>query len=155
MVCMNGIVVLSRGLIHYLAGNRAKKMTWQAGGPRLRVLCLRHAQMEDDPCGDRSHTSEVIASRVATTDFAASSTKGDRHHECRTDVPCVPARPLAGAAASGVTGALLVAGARPWGDVASNIRCSRKRTIRRATRSPRLRGRAERYLQVFWLATHG
>src|SRR5262249_61555109 len=27
--------------------------------------------MEDDPCGDRSHTSEVIASRVATTDFAA------------------------------------------------------------------------------------
>src|SRR5262249_60720436 len=40
-------------------------------GPRLRVLCLRHAQMEDDPCGDRSHTSEVIASRVTTTDFAA------------------------------------------------------------------------------------
>src|SRR5262249_62369501 len=27
--------------------------------------------MEDDPGGDRSHTSEVIASRVATTDFAA------------------------------------------------------------------------------------
>src|SRR5262245_49479924 len=43
MVCMNGKVVLSRGLIHYLAGNHAKKMTWQAGGPRLRVLCLRHA----------------------------------------------------------------------------------------------------------------
>src|SRR5262249_6730035 len=78
MVCMNGKVVLSRGLIHYLAGNHAKKMTWQAGGPRLRVLCLRHAQMEDDPCGDRSHTSEVIASRVATTDFAASSTKEGR-----------------------------------------------------------------------------
>src|SRR5262245_18225294 len=91
MVCMNGKVVLSRGLIHYLAGNHAKKMTWQAGG--LRVLCLRHAQMEDDPCGDRSHTSEVIASRVATTDFAASSTKGDPHDECRTAVPCVPARP--------------------------------------------------------------
>src|SRR5262249_34380536 len=71
MVCMNGKVVPSRGLIHYLAGNHAKKMTWQAGGPRLRVLCLRHAQMEDDLCGDRSHTSEVIASRVATTDFAA------------------------------------------------------------------------------------
>src|SRR5262249_8403177 len=49
--------------------------------------------MEDDLCGDRSHTSEVIASRVATTDFAASSTKGDRHDECGTDVPSAPARP--------------------------------------------------------------
>src|SRR5262249_16767670 len=57
--------------IHYLAGNHPKKMTWQGRGPRLRILCLRHAQIEDDPCGDRSHTSEVIASRVATTDFAA------------------------------------------------------------------------------------
>src|SRR5262245_45325156 len=32
MVCMNGKVVPSRGLIHYLASNHAKKMTWQAGG---------------------------------------------------------------------------------------------------------------------------
>jgi hypothetical protein len=32
MVCMNGKVVPSRGLIHYLAGNHAKKMMWQAGG---------------------------------------------------------------------------------------------------------------------------
>src|SRR5215471_16131062 len=111
MVCMNGKIVLSRGLIHYLAGNHAKKMTWQAGGPRLRVLCLRHAQMEDDPCGDRSHTSEVIASRVATTDFAASSTKGDPHDECRSDVPCVPARPTRRCRGQWCNGALLVAGA--------------------------------------------
>src|SRR5262245_33299016 len=73
MVCMNGKVVPSRGLIHYLAGNHPKKIDDVASrGPRLRVLCLRHAQMEDDPCGDRSHTSEVIASRVATIDFAAN-----------------------------------------------------------------------------------
>src|SRR5262249_16622287 len=25
------------------------------------VLCLRHAQMEDDPCGDRSHTKRISA----------------------------------------------------------------------------------------------
>src|SRR5262245_66238043 len=93
MVCMNGKVGPSGGLIQYRAGNHPKEMAWQARGLAFRVLCLRHAQMEDDPCGDRSHTSEVIASRVATTDFAASSTKGDRHDECRTDVPCVPARP--------------------------------------------------------------
>src|SRR5262249_1077848 len=110
MVCMNGKVVLSRGLIHYLAGNHAKKMTWQAGA-LPSVLCLRHAHMQDDPCGDRSHPSEVIASRVATTDFAASSTKGDRHDECRTDVPCVPARPTRRCRDQWCNGALLVAGA--------------------------------------------
>src|SRR5262245_10777417 len=71
MVCMNGKVGPSGGLIQYRAGNHPKEMAWQARGLAFRVLCLRHAQMEDDPCGDRSHTSEVIASRVATTDFAA------------------------------------------------------------------------------------
>src|SRR5262249_633016 len=69
MVCMNGKVVPSRGLIHYLAGNHPKKMTWQAGAS-LSGLCLIHAQMEDYPCGDRSHTSEVIASQAATADVA-------------------------------------------------------------------------------------
>src|SRR5262245_27737424 len=55
-------------------------------------------------------TSEVIASRVATTDFAASSTKGDRHDECRC--PVRSGSPYShDAAASGVTGALLAAGA--------------------------------------------
>src|SRR5262249_52734382 len=83
----------SQGLIHYLAGNHAKKMTWQTGGLAFGSCAFVMRKMEDDPCGDRSHTSEVIALRVATTDFAASSTKGDRHDECGTYVPCAPARP--------------------------------------------------------------